>query len=293
MSTLKTFLCTAAATLSLLSVAGQQANAGQLYQDWNYGIDSFSDGSGGSNFEIKGMAIKESGDKVYVALTGGMPLAGVNQGNVNIGWSDLFLNFSGKDFQTASQDQDLFAVRFVNNHGSSITTGVYTGVTAKSITTSHSGYGSLKQYYDYGWGKTNTQGTDFSTQQSVYDYYYQTSVANNPTTSNTPILNAIKSGTKVGGVSLLSGLDLSTAGLDFGHFSALGTHTIGFSFDRSLIASGDYVANLFLDCGNDGIALKGNIKSTPEPTTTAGLFVLGLVFTMTQIQKSRKTALSV
>ncbi|MDP5018823.1 MAG: PEP-CTERM sorting domain-containing protein, partial [Dolichospermum sp.] len=280
------------ATLTLLSVAGQQANAGQIYQDWNYGIDSFSDGSGGSSYEIKGIATKQVGDQIYVALTGGMPLAGVDDGGTNIGWSDLFLNFSGKDFQTASNDKDLFAVRFVNNNNTSIATGVYTGVDAKSITASHNGYGSLKQYYNYGYDRTDTQGTDFSTQQSVYNYYQPSAVANNPTTSNTPILNAINSGTKVGNISMLSALNLSAAGLDFGYFNALGTQTIGFSFDKNLIANGNYIANIFLDCGNDAVALKGNVKSTPEPTTTAGLFVVGLVFGMTQIRKSRKTALS-
>ncbi len=294
MTTLKTFLCTTAVTLSLLSLAGQQANAGQIYQDWNYGIDSFSDAYGGSEYEIKGMAIKEFGNQVYVGITGNMPLTGIKDENINIGWSDLFFNFTGQNFQTASNDQQLFAVRFVNNNNTSITSGVYTAVKAKSTTTSHNGYSSLKEYYDHGWGKTNTQGTDFATKQSVYEYYYPTSIAHHPTTYNTLILNAIKSGTRIGDISILSELNLSTAGLDFGHFNALGTQTFGFSFDKNLIANGDYVANLFLDCGNDGIALKGKgkVKSIPEPNPTTSLFVLGLVFSINQIRKSCKKSCS-
>ncbi|MEH2151626.1 hypothetical protein [Nostoc sp.] len=59
MRTKRAFLYTAAVTLSLISLAGQKANAGQLYNSWDYGIDSFSDGSGGAVFDIKGMAVKQ------------------------------------------------------------------------------------------------------------------------------------------------------------------------------------------------------------------------------------------
>ncbi|MFM7406746.1 MAG: hypothetical protein ACKO3K_08805 [Cuspidothrix sp.] len=64
MSTLKNFLYTTTLALSLLSLTGQQANAGQIHQNWSYGIDSFNDGSGSSSYEIKGIAIKQSGNQV-------------------------------------------------------------------------------------------------------------------------------------------------------------------------------------------------------------------------------------
>lgn len=298
MRTKRAFLYTAAVTLSLMSLAGQKANAGQLYNSWDYGIDSFSDGSGGAVFDIKGMAVKQSGDKVYVALTGGMPLGGTtdpddywNPGHsVHIGWSDLFFNFSGQDFQTASNNGQLFGVKFAD-YGSGLSTGVYQGVRAKSITQEHGGYSNFKWYYDWGWGQNNTQGTDLATAQDVYNYYYPTTVAQNPTWDNSPILNAIGNGTKVGNISMLSDSELSAAGLDFGHFSATGDYTIGFAFDKALIDSGDYVSNIFLECGNDGDALKGNFKSTPEPNAGAGLFILGLGFGMKKKRQRRKSLL--
>ncbi|MBN3957730.1 XDD3 family exosortase-dependent surface protein [Nostoc sp. NMS8] len=295
MKTLKVLLATTAISVSLLSLSNQQASAGQLVNGWNYSIDSFQDGSGGSVFDIKGMAVKDSGDKIYVALTGGMPLSGTtdsddywNPGHsVHIGWSDLFFNFSGKDFQTASQSGQLFGVRFAD-YDSSLTTGVYQGVQAKSITTQHGGYSNLKWYYDWGWGQNNTQGTDLATTQDVYNYYYGSNVAQNPTWDNTPILNAIGSGTKVGNISMLNDQQLNAAGLNFSNFSATGQYTLGFSFDKALIGEGNYVSNIFLECGNDGVALKGDLKSVPESAGTIGLLLTGLSFMASQLPQLRK-----
>ncbi|OUL37817.1 exosortase [Nostoc sp. T09] len=289
MRNLKFLVATTAVSISLLTLSGQQASAGQLHNGWNYGIDAVGDGSGGATFDIKGMAIKDSGDKIYVALTGGMPLAGTTHDSVHIGWSDLFFNFSGQNFQTASQSGQLVGVRFAN-YDNSLTTGVYTGVRAKSTTTEHKGYSSLKGYYDKGFGKANTQGTDLATTQDVYNYYYNSAIASNPTTSNTSILNAIGSGTKVGNISMLGSQDLTTAGLDFSHFSALGDYTVGFSLDKALLGSGNYVSNIFFECGNDGVALKGNFQSqsVPESSGPIGLLLAGLTFVMSQQRQLRR-----
>ncbi|MEH2151625.1 hypothetical protein [Nostoc sp.] len=84
-----------------------------------------------------------------------------------VGRSDLFFNFSGQDSQTASNNGQLFGVKFAD-YGSGLSTGVYQGVTAKSITQEHGGYSNLKWYYDWGWGQNNTQGTDLATAQDVF-----------------------------------------------------------------------------------------------------------------------------
>lgn len=288
---MRTLLGAAAASVCLISATGQQATAGQLHNGWNYGIDSFNDGSGGASYEIKGMAVKETTDSVFVAITGGMPLAGVaNSGAAdgNIGWGDMFFNLSGKNFQTASNQSSLFGIRFAGtNDSGAATTGVYKNVQAKSVTGDNHGYGSLKQYYDYGWNQPNTQGTDLPTAQAAYNYFYPAAVASNPTTGNTPILNVIGSGTKLGDITMLASNALSAAGLDFGHFGATGTQTIGFQFSRSLIGSGDYIANLFIECGNDGVALSGNLKDVPEPSSMAGLALVGLTAAGSVLRKRR------
>jgi hypothetical protein len=275
-------LAIAATTLCLIPMAGQQASAGQLYNGWNYGIDSFTDGSGGEGYNIRGLAVKETSDSIYVALTSGMPLAGNSYSAAadgNIGWGDLFFNFSGKDFKTASNEGSLFGVRFAATNDSKVaTTGVYKNVQATSVALDNSGYSSLQQYYDHGWESTNTQGTDFSTKAAAFDYF-----------GTGAILNVINSGTKIGDVTTLTASALSALGLDFNNFSASGSQTFGIKFDKSLLPNGSYVSNLFFECGNDGVSLKGT-TSVPEPSEVMGLAVIGLVLVGggSQLRKGRK-----
>ncbi|MBE9225528.1 PEP-CTERM sorting domain-containing protein [Phormidium sp. LEGE 05292] len=284
---IRTLLGVAAASVCLFSATGQQASAGQLYNGWNYGIDASNDGSGGSSFEIKGMAIKEVGDSIFVALTGGMPLTGAADGGAadgNIGWGDLFFNLSGKDFQTASSTNSLFGIRFAGtNDSNAATTGVYKNVSAMSVTGVNNGYGSLNQYYNSGFDKANTQGTDLATKEAAYNYFGQ----------NTPILNEIGSGTKVGDITMLTATQLLTAGLNFGHFGAAGSQTIGFQLSRSLLGSGSYMANVFVECGNDGVALAGNLAKAPEPSSIVGLALVGLTAAGSMLRKRRLASVNI
>ncbi|MBD2481348.1 XDD3 family exosortase-dependent surface protein [Planktothrix sp. FACHB-1365] len=281
-STLKKLIGTTVASLCLVSVSGLPAVAGQLHNGWNYGIDSFTDGSGGESFNIRGIAIKETSDSVFVALTGGTPLAGnaySRAADGNIGWGDLFLNFTNKKFTDASSQKSLFGVRFAEMNDSGVaTTGLYGNVTGASVTGENSGYISLKEYYDHGFDTANTQGTDIATKQAAYDYFGDT----------TSILNVIDSGAKLGGIVSWSATDLQNQGLDFGHFTAQGTQTFGFSFNKSDLglADGnyDYMASIFLECGNDGVALKGKID-VPEPGSLAGLALVGLTVLGSRLSK--------
>ncbi|MEP0757276.1 hypothetical protein NC997_07135 [Trichocoleus sp. DQ-A2] len=163
-------------------------------------------------------------------------------------------------------------------------TGVYKNVQAASVTGTNNGYSSLKQYYDSGWDRENTKGTDFTTKADAYAYFGQGS-----------ILNVIGSGTKVGDITMLTASALSAAGLDFSHFLASGDQTIGFQLNKSLLGFGDYVANMFLECGNDGVALAGAIlppapvvevtHQVPEPTGIAGMALVALAFVGSQLHK--------
>jgi hypothetical protein len=272
-STLKKLIGTTVASLCLVSVNGLPAVAGQLHNGWNYGIDSFTDGSGGEAFNIRGIAIKETSDSIFVALTGGTPITGVYESGAadkNIGWGDLFLNFTNKNFTTASNEKSLLGVRFAGTNDSKVaTTGLYGNVKGASVAVENDGYSSLKQYYDYGWGQANTQGTDIATKAAAYNYFGQGT-----------ILNVIDSGAnKLGGIQNLSAAALTGQGLDFGFFKASGTQTLGFSLNKADLGLADgnynYMANLFLECGNDGVALNGGV-SVPEPGSLAGLALVGL-----------------
>jgi hypothetical protein len=280
-STLKKLIGTTVASLSLISVSGLPAMAGQLHNGWNYGIDSFEDGSGGEAYEIKGIATKETSDRIFVALTGGTPLDGVTDNDAadgNIGWGDLFLNFTNKNFKTASNEKSLFGVRFAEtNDSGALTTGLYGKVKGTSVTSVNHGYSSLEKYYNAAAGKfdkPNTQGTDIATKEAAFNYF-----------GKGTILNVIDSkATRLGGIQSLSAIDLTGQGLDFGFFSASGTQTFGFSFKKSDLglADGnyDYMASIFLECGNDGVAL-----SVPEPGSIAGLALVGLTVLGSKLRK--------
>ncbi|MGD2182761.1 XDD3 family exosortase-dependent surface protein [Lusitaniella coriacea] len=288
----------------LLAATGQQAQAGELYQGWNYSIDSFSDGYGGSDYEIKGMAVTETDDSIYVALTGGTPLAGqsydgANDGN--IGWGDMFFNFSGQDFATAEANGELLGVRFSETNDSRVDqVGLYSNVTTRNVAGANGGYTSLKKYYDNGYGDTNTMGTDIATEDDAYSYLYGDEVAASPTRRNTKFRNVIKNGDFMGEINLLDDAALAAQGLDFGNFGANGPQTFGFQLDKSLLADtlpggvNSFMAHVLLECANDAVALAGNIEilveepevepeEVPEP---AGLMSLG--FASLAFLKSRK-----
>ena len=268
-----------AAAMGLAS--GQAAQAGQFYQGWNYGIDAFGDGSGGSTFEIKGLAIKETSEDIYVSISANLPLAGVSNAhatNHNIGWGDLFFDFGGGTFNQANGS--LFAVNFASGTDSAAgQTGVYSNVTAKSVGLNNSGYGTLQSYYGAGWERENTFGTDFATKESMYSYY-----AGNTTGADTVLNNVIGSGTRLGDISFLSEQQAAAEGLNFENFGAVGQEQITFKFNRALLPTRAYIANLLLECGNDGVALSGSLtddsaQSVPEPGAIAALALFGLLGT--------------
>jgi hypothetical protein len=267
----------------LITSAGlhqEPAAAATLNGGWNYAIDSFNDGVtginvGGGEFEFYGIAIKETSDKAYVAINSNLSLAGyadpwADRGNVNYG--DLFFNFSGQNFNTANTNRSLFAIRFAAGNDSGVaTTGVYSNVAAKSVTSTNLGFRNLNLY--------NTRvvaggGTPSMGDLAADDPYFQQ-------TGDWTVLNSIAVGTKLGEINFLTPETLSVLGLDFNRFNATGAEIIGFSFDKSAMPSGSYIASFFAECANDGIAIKGsfqpgvdpNVEPVPEPSTVLGTLV--------------------
>ena len=258
----------------VIALQQQKATAATLSGGWNYAIDSFSDGVtgpqvGGGEFEFYGIAVKETSDTAFIAINSNLSLAGyadsaAQRGNINYG--DLFFNFSGQNFNTANANGNLFAVRFAAGNDSGVaTTGVYSNVSAKSVTQLNSGFTNLTQF------NTRVQsagGTPSMGDLSATDPYFQQ-------TGENTVLNSIGSGTKVGEISSLTPAALSALGLNFAQFNAVGSQTIGFSFNKSSMPSGKYIANLFAECANDAIAIKGSFSQessepVPEPSTIFG-----------------------
>lgn len=238
------------------------AHAGMLHNGWNYSIDSFTDGSGGSAYEIKGLATKETQDHIYVSISGGSSLAGASSRRAadgNIGWGDILFNFTDDALNAANGA--LFGVRFAGSNDAGVSqVGVFQDVTAQAVAQDNSGYKHLKQYYRYGWERENTMG-DLATKQAAYDYMGETA----------SVLNSIGDGEFVGGLDFLSNQDAVSEGLDFNYFDAEGSNTHTFRFDRNLVPGGNFIATLLMECANDGIALLGSFnhqesQEVPEPS---------------------------
>ncbi|NEQ50367.1 MAG: PEP-CTERM sorting domain-containing protein [Leptolyngbya sp. SIO3F4] len=252
------------------------ANAGTFHQGWTYSIDSLDDGSGGTAYEIEGLAVKETADYVYISVAGGAALTGIETDAAvdgNIGWGDLLLNFTGTDLNDANGD--LWGVRFAATNDSGVSdVGLFRDVTANSVAQINNGYGSLGEYYRSGYGRDNTLG-DIATEASAFDYI----------DSQTPVLSSIDSGTWVGTIDFLSDQDAAMVGLDFTHFNIGINQTHTFRFDRALMPDGDFIASLFLECVNDGVALLSSLtvglgepsQDVPEPSIILGVIGLGVL----------------
>lgn len=264
-----TIFATVAATVTAIGISGQQAQAGTLTGGWNYAIDSFRDGvtDGRVNqgaFEFYGLAIKQDLQNIYVAINANLPLNGLaysGVGNGLVGYGDLLFNFTGNNLVTANNNKSLFAIRFDDKNDASVrSTGVYSNVQAKSVTGSNGGFTNLSSGSLNHLGYVNSHGGSASMGDLAEDDPY----------FGNQTLNVIKTGTKIGDIKYLTVDDLSKLDLNFGQFGAVGSQTIGFSFDRSLLPTGDYLAQLLAECANDGIAIKGKFtdsENVPEPIT--------------------------
>jgi len=226
---------------------------------WQYGIDSFNDGVDGfqvggndNDYEIHSLALKETKDSIFVAINSNMSLTGVDGTSAedgNIGWGDLFLNFTDQDFTNANNQGDLFGVRFAGTNDSLVPDlGLYGNVTAISTTDINSGFDSLEAYNQR--VSDFCQGADCG--PSLGDLPADTSYFD-----QSQSLNTIGSGEFIASLMYLSESELLNAGYDLNRFD--GEHTIAFKFDKS------------------GICDRGYCTSVPEPSAGLGLAALGLM----------------
>ncbi|NES96212.1 MAG: PEP-CTERM sorting domain-containing protein [Desertifilum sp. SIO1I2] len=294
------------ATLLFSLVFSQAALAGTLHNGWNYAIDPSydslaSDGGnglliGGTIYEIYGMAIKDDvqNNRIWVGLNANLPIGGNNVGdtvggyrisNGNIGWGDLFFDFSGLgNFKAANDSASLFGIRFAGTNDSYVPTiGVYENVQATSVVHLNGGWSNLGNHNIYGiqehLGLEAAMG-DLAWNDPYYAPYTTPGLYSQP---HTLVPNVIATGNRIGDITLVNSTELAAAGFDLGYLPATGSETFGFWFEKSLLPAGNFYSTLFLECNNDAIALVGDLvasKETPEPSTLVGFGVLaGLTWT--------------
>lgn len=240
--------------------------------NWAYTYDSPNDGYGsgllGSNssYELYYAATASDGDRLYVAFNSNMPFAGVaapraQQGLVS--WGDVFFNFSGQTFTEANVAGQLFSVRFVPTNDSGVPElGLYSNVTAKSVTAFNLGFQNLRLYRNRvtGAGGTPSLGV-LPADTSYFD-------------QDGPGFNVMDTGTRIGDVQALTDVQLGSLA------TGLGRYTYGFSVERSLLPTGEFFAHLFAECINDGVVFQSMNtppapKEVPEPSTLLSIGLAG------------------
>lgn len=296
LTTLKTLVATSTVTLCAAAFLPFAAQA----QTWSYALDSFADGTGGlvrdginynakgqvttgaaahgvgllSQYEHFGMAYTANADTVTFAFNSNLALNGWYDSvaaDKNIGWGDLFLNLdSSLSFEQAKAQGKVFGIRFAGTNDSGVAeTGIFSGVTSMNVTGTNNGWRSYSSYNNYVNGKAvkvnnQTVGTGAvelidgmtTTQAQTYLGAHGESV--------------IKTGQKVGDISLLNYAQLSAMGLNFGSQASgqtMGTQTFGFSFARSLLPGGElnWVAQVMAECANDTMGTAGTFAAIPTP----------------------------
>lgn len=281
----KTSLITAGFTLASLSLGVNPSMA-----QWNYSMDSSTDGHaiGGivganSAFEFYGMAMMEKDGQIYIGMNSNLSLDGANSSYADdgvISYGDLFFNFTGDGLDDAAGN--LFAINFANRTNSGVSeAGVYRNVTGKNVAQQNSGFWDLNHHANTVNGlSVNRNGGDGANMADLAsdDAYWQSGV-----TEDYKVVTSIASGERVGGINMLESTTLASLGLDFAGFGGVGSETFGFSFDKSLLPSGDFIAHIFAECVNDGMAMVGNLadasvvdpQQVPEPASILGLLAVG------------------
>lgn len=248
---------------------------------WQYAFDSNRDGMNGNYwvgsapgqtnpYDFSGLAIKETATSVIVAINSNMLLTGQAESRAvggQVGYGDLFLNMSGKNFLPAMQSGDLFGIRFASANASGVQQlGVYSGVQAKTVTDIKDGY-TVQTYGGLAGGNNSYQGQVAQGRGTVGYGDLTSSYFTNNGQNNTFNLNEIASGTYRGGITFLAQGAMTQELLNTGYNASKfgGTQTIAFKFDKSVV-------------------------SVPEPATLGGLALIGATLTASKLRKQSAKA---
>jgi hypothetical protein len=239
-----------------------------------------------ANLPVTGETVGDSMTVEYpqAAVQAGLirtnPLTFTEIGGGNIGWGDMFFDFSGKEnFQQAQGNANFFAVRFSPNNESGVAPGVYSGVVGKNIagrnpsnnnTISNAGFQNLYQHNTW-LNALDPQNRDAWMGDLAWNnpYFNPYTQPGNWSTGANLMPNVISSGNRVGDVTIRNQAELVAQGFDLNTFFKQGSQVFGFSFEKPLGFVGDYFATLLEECLNDGVSLLGRVPPPlPAPAPT-------------------------
>ncbi|NER35897.1 MAG: hypothetical protein F6J93_18240 [Oscillatoria sp. SIO1A7] len=251
-----------AATIGLLLVAGEPARAGRLtgtfslflecnndgivhqiddntqIGGWHYTHDAQGDNTDGFFYDILGMASKETEDEIVFVLSGNTPLTGTgyDRNARQVVWGDIFFS-SGLDntFGQTMNSGNLFGVRFADRNESGVRqTGVYSGVTAKSVAVNNFGHRTVEDYINLIDNDPNHQ-VKSDVANFLGDLDASDLTGDNPYLDVGTGYNTIAKGTKVqnDGFAMLGLDDILLNDFDLNQFA--GEQTIAFKFDKKAL----------------------------------------------------------
>ncbi|MDX2100845.1 MAG: XDD3 domain-containing surface protein [Leptolyngbyaceae cyanobacterium bins.59] len=272
----------------------------QFHQGWHYTLDAGNDSlalgpdrrrvAGGTIYEIYGMAFKEdfATESIWFAFSANLPPFGhtipINPAtgrpqlcpagdpscydvvDGNVGWGDLFLDFSGRgNLKAASDAGQLMGIRFALNNDSGVNSlGIYDNVRIASVTRENAGYSNLANHNNMlrsvASGRTAGMG-DLAWNSSYFSPYTTPGGYSDPASL---MPNVIASGNKIGEVALQSQENLVRAGLDTNFFNAGSEAKVfGFRIPKALLPVGQFIATLITECVNDAIAMVNQVRESP------------------------------
>lgn len=209
--------------------------SGAPINGWQYTSDARADNTDGYFYDIAGIAVKQVGEEVVVALSGNTPLTGTGfdrQGS-QVVWGDLFFTDGSQSFTQAMNTGNLFGVRFAaDNESGASQLGVYNNVVGKSVGVNNFGHRTYDNYAavagEEAAAQSNFLGDMEASDLSGEDTYFD---------GDDTGYNVIGQGTKVrnDGFSLLPLDDLLLADFDLSNFAAAGDETIAFKFNQSAL----------------------------------------------------------
>lgn len=264
---------------------------------WQYGLDSLDDGVerisagkvsvGGNSFEIHGIAMKQQGDIITVAISGNLPHNGGYFGGNHIGWGDLIFDFSGSKAagRVGTPSGGVYGVHFASHNDSGVSQkGVYEVTGLKNVTLPNAGFKSLYAFQQTVLKKGNTPSLgslpaspyypDPNSEEGEYmwDGSHYFSASGN---KEYQVPTSIGAGNLV--AELTSPPEYVLHDLEFDlseqviepeskhNLSKTGdTTTMVFSFKRQPGMTGDFVAYLFTECLNDGVLITGTLDDCPD-----------------------------
>ncbi|MEM8639049.1 MAG: XDD3 family exosortase-dependent surface protein [Cyanobacteria bacterium P01_G01_bin.54] len=251
-----------------------------FHNGWHYAIDVGHDSIagdlnnpgtvnyGGTIYEMYGLAIKENTatNEVWVGFNANLPLAGRTVPTVlngfpvpdgNIGWGDMFFDFTGAgDMQSAFGTGQMYSVKFAQNDSGAIQAGLYQSVNGASVSSINAGYGNFTIH------NNAITGPGGLTDAWAGDLRHNDSYFTNGAGDQISNVIAAGSGTRVADVSIRSQAELENEGFDLGQFFETGANIFGFSFQKQPDMVGNFVATIIEECVNDAMSLLGYM--TPE-----------------------------